>query len=171
MSTHPYGAFQAIVKNLAVIIFALSSGVDISFAKPALKRENSTNSRAEKFNKKKLVLKDQELTVEIADTNEKHQLGLMFRKSLSEKQGMLFIFEEEKPLSFWMKNTFIDLDIGFFDRKKSLINVRSMNAVTSVMESELPSYTSNGPALYALEVPKGWFDRHKVSVGATFILK
>lgn len=171
MSTHLNGSHQAIVRNLAGIIFTLSFGVDIAFAKPVPKSENSRPSRAEKFMKKKLLLKGQELTVEIADTNEKHQLGLMFRKSLNEKQGMLFIFEEEKPLSFWMKNTFIDLDIGFFDRQKALINVRSMSAVTSVMESELPSYTSNGPALYALEVPKGWFDRHKVSVGATFILK
>ncbi|MBX3040898.1 MAG: DUF192 domain-containing protein [Bdellovibrionaceae bacterium] len=109
------------------------------------------------------------LTVEIADTPERQSRGLMFRKSLKEGHGMLFIFPRERPQSFWMKNTFIPLDIGFFDKSKKLIDIQQMEAVGSVMEVP-KSYLSKAPAMYALEVPQGWFAKMKVKEGAVFHL-
>lgn len=123
------------------------------------------------FEKKQLVLGSKTITVEIADTSERSARGLMYRKSLKDDEGMLFIFQEEKVLSFWMKNTFIPLSIGFFNKNKVLIDVQDMEPVTSEMQLEIPSYTSKGPALYALEVPKGWFKKHKISLKSRFHLK
>ena len=73
-----------------------------------------------KFEKRKLVLEDKngkkiELQVEIADNSFKRTLGLMFRSSLGENEGMLFIFPDEKQRAFWMLNTKIQLDAIFFD--------------------------------------------------------
>lgn len=118
-----------------------------------------------------LEISSKKLRVEIARSPEEQQQGLMYRMGLAEDEGMLFIFESEGPLSFWMKNTFIDLDIGYFDSQKKLVDIQTMKAVKSVMEANPPSYPSKKPAKYALEVPKGWFQRNSVKLGSTFILK
>ncbi len=105
--------------------------------------------------------------VEIADTPLKQQRGLSFRKELPQGQGMLFIFPEERQLSFWMKNTFIPLSIGFFDKNKKLLNVLQMTPVKPGQKSgNLQLYQSQGPAMYALEVPVGWFQQKGISPGA-----
>lgn len=105
------------------------------------------------------------VTAFIADTDEKRANGLMYVERLDKNEGMLFVFESEQPLGFWMKNTVIPLSIGFFDVKGGLIDVQEMK-VPSVMEATPPSYQSRGPALYALEMNSGWFSRNKVGKGA-----
>jgi hypothetical protein len=105
------------------------------------------------------------VVAEIADTPEKSTRGLMFRKKLDEGTGMLFIFPDEEIRSFWMKNTFIDLSIGFFDAQQRLVDIQDMRAVKSEMEINPPTYQSAAPAKYALEVPRGWFQKHKIKVG------
>lgn len=105
--------------------------------------------------------------VEIADTPLKHQRGLSFRKELPQGQGMLFIFPEERQLSFWMKNTFIPLSIGFFDKNKRLLNILQMTPVKPGQNNgNLQLYRSQGPAMYALEVPVGWFKQKDIGPGA-----
>lgn len=131
----------------------------------------SSNIDLVKFDTRKLFLGKLKLTVEIADTDAKRERGLMYRDLLAENHGMLFIFEDEHTLNFWMKNTFIDLDIGFFDRNKKLVDIQTMKGVKSVMETEIPSYPSLKPAQYALEMRNGWFEKNKIKLGATFILK
>lgn len=119
----------------------------------------------QKFEKKTIQVGSQKLMVEVANTPEKLQQGLMFRKSLEDGKGMLFIFDDEDTRHFWMKNTFIDLSIGFFDKSKTLVDVQDMKATTSVMSTNLKTYTSKSPATYALEVPLGWFSRKKIKIG------
>ena len=58
--------------------------------------------------------------VEVAKTNEEQVKGLMYRLELKENEGMLFLFDNEKKTSFWMKNTFIPLDIIFINKKLSI---------------------------------------------------
>lgn len=105
------------------------------------------------------------ITVEIADTEESRAQGLMYRKSLKPDHGMLFVFENEMPRSFWMKNTFIPLSIGFFDRAKKLLVVLDMEPVQSVLEKNLKTYSSQVPAMYALEMERGWFQKNKIKPG------
>lgn len=122
------------------------------------------------FPKGTLRVGGQTLTVEIAKTGEQLEHGLMFRENLKDDAGMIFIFDREDTLSFWMKNTLIDLDIGYFDAGKKLVDIQTMKAAGSVLVQRPPSYPSKSPAMYALEVNKGWFARHGIKTGAVFTL-
>lgn len=119
------------------------------------------------FEKKKIKIGKLKIDVELAKTNEQQQRGLMYRKSLIENQGMLFIFDREDYRSFWMKNTWIDLSIGYFDKNRTLKEVIDMKA-TSSLEVAPPSYPSQFPAQYALEMTKGWFSKNKIKIGDKF---
>ncbi|MEQ1723620.1 MAG: DUF192 domain-containing protein [Pseudobdellovibrio sp.] len=124
---------------------------------------------APKFKKQKIELSykkhNKTLNVEIAETEQQHAHGLMFREKLGKDEGMLFVFPNEQPRDFWMKNTLINLDIGYFDKNKKLIDIQQMKAVTSILQTDLPSYPSKGPAQFALELPQGWFSKNKFPVG------
>ncbi|MFQ5746768.1 MAG: DUF192 domain-containing protein [Gemmatimonadota bacterium] len=99
------------------------------------------------------------ILVEIADTDALRQLGLMNRDSLETDAGMLFIYPEERILSFWMRNTRIPLDIAFIDRTGRIVNIEPMEAQTDT------THESRGPAMYALEMALGWFAAHGVGPG------
>lgn len=71
-----------------------------------------------------ITIGDKKYKVEIADTSEKQEKGLMGRKSLPENQGMLFIYDEPQDLSYWMKNTLISLDIIFIDDDMEVVSVK-----------------------------------------------
>lgn len=100
-----------------------------------------------------------EIRVEVADDAEERRRGLMHRDSLPEDRGMLFVYPEERTLSFWMRNTNIALDIAFLDRRGTIVDIQSMDAQTDRL------YESRQPAMYALEVNRGWFGDHGVDVG------
>jgi uncharacterized membrane protein (UPF0127 family) len=92
-------------------------------------------------------------SVEIADTREKQALGLMFRDSMPADKGMIFLFPNEAPRSFWMKNCRIPLDIMYFDKELKMV---SISANTPPCRTErCPSYPSTGPAMYVLELNAG----------------
>lgn len=87
-------------------------------------------------------------TLELAVTKEQKQLGYMNRETICAKCGMLFVFENQQPLSFWMKNTLVPLRISFIDQEGRVINTGvGQPKVTS------PSVNSIKPAKYVLEVP------------------
>lgn len=121
-----------------------------------------------KFSKTKVRLASKIIEVEVADEPEEWSHGLMFKKSMHEDEGMLFVFPNSEIRSFWMKNTFIPLTIGYFDSNRRLINTVDMKPVKSEMESNLPSYKSEAPAKYALEMNQGWFKKNQVKPGEVF---
>jgi uncharacterized membrane protein (UPF0127 family) len=107
-----------------------------------------------------LKISSTRLTAEIADTPQASENGLMFRDSLAEDRGMLFVFDTPKRATFWMRNTNIPLSIAFIDSAGTILEVKSMYPMD---ESIVPS--SSTEVAYALEVNQGWFDRHKISPG------
>ena len=96
---------------------------------------------------------------EVAATPAARERGLMHRSELPEGEGMLFIFDEQETLSFWMQNTFIPLDIAFLDRRQVIVDIQQMEPETEVM------HESARPAMFALEVPQGWFAAQGIEVG------
>lgn len=120
-----------------------------------------------KFKKTFIKIKNIKIDVELAETEEQLEYGLMFRDRLSTNQGMLFIFDQERPLSFWMKNTIIDLSIAYFDKNKKIVDIQEMKA-TSSLDLQIPSYPSKSPALYALEMNARWFEKNHIKVEDTF---
>ena len=121
------------------------------------------SAQAVQFSKTKMILGPVTIRVEVADTDEKREQGLMWRKKLKDDSGMIFVFDQEEPQGFWMKNTLIPLSIGFFDKKGKLFQVIDMEPA-SVVETNPKVYNSSHPAKFALEEPKGWFQRKKVKV-------
>ena len=102
-----------------------------------------------------------EVRVEIADEPDEQARGLMGRTALGEGRGMLFVFPSEEVRSFWMKDTLIPLSIAYMDDEGRIIDIQDMKA----LDDEPPHYVSAGPARYALEVNKGFFDGRGVEVG------
>jgi uncharacterized membrane protein (UPF0127 family) len=100
-----------------------------------------------------VVLNGERFTVELAETREKQALGLMFRDSMPDDHGMLFVFPGEGKRSFWMKNTRIALDIFYFDQNLALVSVAEHAAPCRT--ARCPSYPSEGPAKYVLELNAG----------------
>ncbi len=93
-------------------------------------------------------------TVEIADTPETWEHGLMERTSLAPNAGMLFIFLDVAPRTFWMMNTLIPLDMLFIATNPRGINIQE-NALPCAAPRRCPTYNSTAPAKYVLEIPGG----------------
>lgn len=100
------------------------------------------------------------LDIEIADDEYQTQTGLMYRKSMAKNQAMLFIFEDEKPRSFYMKNTEIPLDIIYINSKNTIVSIQK-----NAQPLDKTSLPSNAPAKYVLEVNAGLCDVWELEVG------
>ena len=92
----------------------------------------------------------------VANTPESRQRGLMHTRQLCENCGMLFVFPWAGRHSFWMKETLLPLSIAFISADGTIINLSEMEANTSF------THAPHGLALYALEMNKGWFEKHGV---------
>ncbi|MCV6628238.1 MAG: DUF192 domain-containing protein [Flavobacteriaceae bacterium] len=100
------------------------------------------------------------LDIEIADNDYERQTGLMYRKEMQENQAMLFIMPQETQQNFYMKNTYIGLDIIYINKDKKIVGIHK-NA-KPLDETGIPSKV---PALYVLEVLAGKSDNWKIEVG------
>ena len=98
--------------------------------------------------------------IEVAADPESRALGLMNRDSMPVDHGMLFVYPDEAPRSFWMKNTWIPLSIAYADKTGKIVKIANM---TPYQERPVPSLY---PAKYALEVNQGWFEEHEIETGA-----
>ena len=102
----------------------------------------------------------------IADTPEKHEKGLMFVTKLPENEGMLFVFDQESKLTFWMKNTLIDLDMVFIgaDRHVTSVADQMPHSFTYTPDYEIAYATGYGK--YVLELAAKTAQRHGVTSGS-----
>jgi uncharacterized membrane protein (UPF0127 family) len=160
------------VRNLPLLYKVIAAGIIVIAAIYFLfvNTGKTVNSNDEEY----MFKKDGELTfldssgtmttkinIQIANTEYDRELGLMFRKSMDENRGMLFIFPDTQARSFWMRNTVIPLDIIFIDDSKTVLNI----AKNTTPYSDV-SYPSAGPAKYVVEVNGGFCDRHNIATGS-----
>ncbi|MDR2375989.1 MAG: DUF192 domain-containing protein [Treponema sp.] len=104
------------------------------------------------------------LRTEIARSTEEKRQGLMFRKSLADGYGMLFVFDRDQIMSFYMKNTYVPLSIAFIRSDGGITEIRNMRPLDET------TIQSSWSVRYALEVPQGWFDRVGVKAGDRLLL-
>lgn len=95
------------------------------------------------------------IQAELADTALKRAQGLMFREHIADDRGMLFIFGDAQPWTFWMKNTKIPLDIIWMDAKKTIIHIERNAPICTRPDDGCPQYHSDDGALYVLELGGG----------------
>ena len=113
----------------------------------------------------KIAIGPYPLRVELAATPEARERGLMYRTQLRKDEGMLFIFPYPRRAAFWMKNTLIPLDIGYFSPESLLLEYMSMQP-----DDGKKTYPSSDLILYAVETNIGWFKQRQISKGAKLYL-
>jgi uncharacterized protein len=105
------------------------------------------------------------IQVELAQTRKEHALGLMGRSNLPPDRGMLFVFEQKDLHYFWMKNTFIALDMIWMDSEKRIVFIQEN--ITPCKKDPCPAYGSSIKSLYVLEVNTGIVKKHGLKTGMT----
>lgn len=106
------------------------------------------------------------IDIELADSPQKREMGLMHRTSMMENQGMLFIFDAEERQSFWMKNTHLPLDIIFVNEAKTIVHIAENCEPYSL--KPIPSFEY---AKYVVEVNAGYTKKNKIKVGSIINFK
>lgn len=96
---------------------------------------------------------------EVAATADERAEGLMYRDEVPDGTGMLFVFEDNRPRSFWMANTYVALDIAYMDPSYRIVDIIAMEPLVT------ESYPSDHPAMFGLEVRQGWFEENGIGVG------
>ena len=99
--------------------------------------------------------------IEVAVTPREQMQGLMYRESMPENHGMLFVYNEPDYMSFWMKNTKIPLSIAYIREDGIIGNILDMKPYTGLFDPT-EHYPSKYESLYALEMNQGWYAKHNV---------
>jgi len=100
------------------------------------------------------------IDAQIASTDVQRQIGLMFRPSMPQHEGMLFVFEQSSAQCFWMKNTLIPLSAAFIDQDGTIANIEDMKPQTT------DSHCSKRPVPFVLEMNQGWFAKKGLKEGS-----
>jgi uncharacterized membrane protein (UPF0127 family) len=111
----------------------------------------------------RVCFQDQCLGVELAVTAKERAKGLMHRVHLPENRGMLFVFPYDEPWSFWMKNTYIRLDILWMDEEGRVVDF--VKALEPAGTDAPRIYRPEKPARYVLETNAGFIDKNNIKVG------
>ncbi len=108
-----------------------------------------------------ITLAENIIEVQLALSDDERQKGLMHRKEIGENQGMLFVFPNKQQMGFWMRNTNIPLDIGYFDSKGVLKEIYPMYP-----HDEKSIKSISDQIQFALEMNRGWFSNKGVRIGS-----
>lgn len=108
---------------------------------------------------RQLRISNHTLSVEVAHTQATRSQGLMYRQSLGENSGMLFVFPQPDRYSMWMMNTDIPLSVAFLDEGGTILNIADMMPRTAT------SHRSAGASKYAVEMNLGWFAARNIKPG------
>lgn len=110
----------------------------------------------------KVCIKDACVKVEVVDNGPEREQGLMFRESLAESAGMLFVFEEEQIHAFWMKNMHFPLDIIWLSADKKVVDIYQ-NALPC--QETCSSIIPKAASKFVLEVPCGYVEKNTIKAG------
>lgn len=145
---------KAIKKNIfKKIIVTLILTITIFF--------NNVYSQNKKEIKSTVTINGFRIFIEISDSKETRKQGLMWRNQLDKNAGMLFIYQDSAVRYFWMKNTFVTLDMAFIDSNMVIKTIHTAKAVND----STTFYSSYVPVKYVLEVNSGWFEEHGIHPG------
>ena len=100
------------------------------------------------------------LKLEVARSEQKREEGLMNIKKMQDNSGMIFIFEDEQIRTFWMKNTYISIDIIFLDKDLKIVKI--FENTKPLQTSEI--YSSDYPSQFVIEANSGWVEKHNLKV-------
>lgn len=109
-----------------------------------------------------------QLTVDEAQTPDQRKLGLGGRKQMAENQGMLFLYAKEQPLSFWMKDMFMPIDIIWLDKNCRVVYIEK-NLLPCPEQGNCPVYTPPVNSQFVLETTAGFSERHQIIPEKTII--
>ena len=112
----------------------------------------------------RMTIGNKPFILEIADTDAARQKGLMRSDELASDHGMIFVFNTEAPLGFWMKNVRFPLDIIYLDSKGRIVSIKQMKAF------DTKTTPSDGPAQYAIELKEGTAGKLGLKPGDTLDL-
>jgi hypothetical protein len=124
-------------------------------SEPQFKKEGELS-----FFKKNSSEEITKINIEIADNNYERAQGLMYRNKMKENNGMLFIMKREEPQSFWMRNTYISLDIIFLNTEMEIVHIEKYTQISS--DEPIPSKKN---AKYILEVNAGFCNKYNINTG------
>jgi len=160
-------SFLSIIIIVVAIIFIIGSQKGIHKVAPVVttKEQKVTEPAFRKDGELTFLKSNNKLktiSMEIAKDEDSRTQGLMFRKSMPDSCGMLFVFEKMQPLSFWMKNTIMPLDIIFIDDHFKIITIAKNTIPYS--EASIPA-ASDG--MYVVEVNAGFSDKYHIVEGNT----
>jgi uncharacterized membrane protein (UPF0127 family) len=133
-----------LITGLAVLLFALGSTLSCS---SGLEERIEVEIGGESF------------SVEVARTEEQKRVGLMNRESIGDREGMIFVYESDQHLSFWMKNTTIPLTLAFLSKDGTILQIEELKPLS------LRSVMSDRAARFALELPAGVLEELGVEAG------
>ena len=130
---------------------------------PTMITVKNAHTQCKSKKKSEITIKGHRVFVEIADSEEERKRGLMWRKALDKNSGMLFIYKDSRIRYFWMKNTYISLDIAFIDTN---LVIKTIHTIEKTDDSTT-LYSSYVPVQYVLEVNSGWLEQHNIHTGDT----
>ncbi len=120
----------------------------------------SIAQQAQNLPTKPFTVCGKKVNLELALSEGERSIGLMYRKGLAPNRGMIFVYQNEEVMSFWMRNVSFDIDIGFFNAKGFLVHSTTMLGTSPLrVPSHLPTYSSLRAAKYAVEVEKGFYSK------------
>jgi uncharacterized membrane protein (UPF0127 family) len=108
-----------------------------------------------------LMIADKKLVAEIADDEAEREIGMMFRKSMADGEGMVFVMASPQRTSFWMKNTLLPLSVAYLNPNGIILEVHDLQP-----RDETPVSSKFDRIAYAIEVPQGWFLKSGILPGA-----
>ena len=138
------------------MVQAISAGSPVALFFSLVMLAGCANATAKK---QALNVGSASLNVEIMSTQVDRARGMMYRKHLGANNGMLFVYPDSAPRSFWMKDTPLPLSIAFVNKRGKILRIRDMTPLS------VTPVKSVVPAAYAIETNRGWFESNGVQVG------